>query len=269
MARLCIFLEIELQESQITPVRLIKFLIPALFASILCLTQAVANDQLAPAQTAEDSVLTTGPEAEAPSSGIIEITPYSKERHELIYTFEHQFMPRVWFKFTEQIWEGFASNGKEELGKIFTICEEAYKAEYPDDRAQLELEFIELVSGVKGWLVCFPKPQETPDANYAALIIQDNTPRYIVGEYDDLKGPVCWYLCEWTGLDQNGDLSEHINYGIQDVGTKQGFLDAINTLLAEKTPLLADMASDGNTQNAAESETAPAKDEANKDTENN
>lgn len=220
-----------------------RCLIPHLCALSLC--AALFAEDAAPAKLAtEEAATNTAPAAETPASleektsqGSIEITPYSEERHSFIYYFEHRALPRLWFTYPEQMWGAFVEIGKEELQRIFDLLQEAFEVSYPDERAQLDLERIKLECGVEGWLVTFPKPEQTPEANFAALVFDGEQLRYIVGEYNDLTGPVIWFLCEWHFDYESGELGMHGNKGVRDIGTKDNFLSELNSLLAEEISL--------------------------------
>ncbi|MFA5257439.1 MAG: hypothetical protein WC360_04755 [Opitutales bacterium] len=199
--------------------------------SSLCCGQNASNAETATTPPPPDAAVETAePASPAPDA--------AENRHSVLYAFEHEFLPMVWRNHAEEISEAFASEGKAGIQGLFEIVEEVYSLNYPEEKGQLDVETLVLPAGAHGWLVTFPQPKETPEANYAALLFDGGLHRYIVGEYDDLFGTVKWYLCEWADDGQNSPMQSHLNYGIQPVGTRQGFIDMVNKLLSVETVII-------------------------------
>jgi len=195
-------------------------------------TSVAENAPVTVADSATPETETAADNAEATHAGPgIALPDTAEVRHAFIYAFEHKFLPIVWRNHAAEISEGFASEGNARIQSLFGIVEDVYSLSFPDDKSQLDVEPLAFSMGVKGWLVTFPEPRQTLDANYAALLFDGGLLRYIVGEYDDTMGQVNWFLCEWTDVDDGSPMQSHLNYGIQPIGTKPEFIDMVNNLL--------------------------------------
>ena len=161
--------------------------------------------------------------AKMPAPALV-LTPAQKERyHSVHYSFGHKLIPEFVYKSTVDFRDTFAgaSNGfKAEFAAALTnIWNAAWQTKDAPVPVGLKSEFVELpvlkdAPNVKGFLITFPEPPQTPDNHFAFIFIdRQKDLRYLTYEKSVALGASAEggaVLCGWN---PDGSRANYMVFG--------------------------------------------------------